>query len=141
MPEKRLYIDDTEEPRGGGANSCGMLVNVSPIGGARHASFADVGQNAIHGNCILSNVPAVVSANRTVREPQRTGSTSAQKLRAVGGVCSDWLWLDETFGDGRGCVCPFEYGGHFCEEQVYEEVTESTAWGVGIYNVTLRLIH
>jgi hypothetical protein len=55
-----------------------------------------------------------------------------------GGECSDWLWLDEHFADGTGCVCPFAYGGNFCEQHVYEEVTNATEWNVGIYNVTLR---
>eukprot|EP01050_Picozoa_sp_SAG11_P008191 SAG11_NODE_709_length_7645_cov_51.686059_2_plen_1938_part_01 len=57
-----------------------------------------------------------------------------------GGVCSDWLWLDDTFVDGSGCICPFEYehGGHFCEEVVYEEIFNSTQWSVGMYNITLR---
>ena len=50
-----------------------------------------------------------------------------------GGVCSDWLWLDErrVFSDGYGCVCPFEYGGRYCEVALYEEVVGSTEWAPG----------
>jgi hypothetical protein len=59
-----------------------------------------------------------------------------------GGVCSDWTWLDlrRVFSDGYGCVCQFEYGGHFCELQLYEEVVVETQWSPGIYNLTLSTV-
>ena len=39
---------------------------------------------------------------------------------------------------GKDAEAAASYGGDFCEQHLYEEVTNATAWNVGIYNVTLR---
>ena len=48
------------------------------------------------------------------------------------------LGLDDTFSDKYGCVCQFEFAGHFCEETMYDEVNAPTKWAVGLYNIALR---
>ena len=82
--------------------------------------------------------PAVLAPPylQTVLSPLES-CTAAATPCVNGGVCTEWLWLDRQFADGYGCVCPVEYGGHFCEQLLYEEVDATTAWAPGIYNITL----